>query len=85
MKQLQAINDLFLNSKEDDNIPLEFFFASKVAPRWVLRKELCDSYIKLGLAKAALDEFLGIKKVKIFIESQNFQNKNQKFLVKKKS
>ena len=61
MKQLQAINDLFLNSKEDDDIPLEFFFASKVAPRWVLRKELCDSYIKLGLAKAALDEFLGRK------------------------
>jgi len=61
MKQLQAINDLFLNSKEDDDIPLEFFFASKVAPRWVLRKELCDSYIKLGLAKAALDEFLALE------------------------
>ena len=59
MKQLQAINDLFLNSKADDDIPLEFFFASKVPPRWVLRKELCNSYIKLGLAKAALDEFLG--------------------------
>lgn len=59
MKQLQAINDLFLNSKEEDVIPLDLFFASKVAPRWVLRKELCDSYIKLGLAKAAVDEFIG--------------------------
>ena len=79
MKQLQAINDLFLNSKEDDDIPLEFFFASKVAPRWVLRKELCDSYIKLGLAKAALDEFLGIIKVKIFSRSQNFHKKSKVF------
>ena len=79
MKQLQAINDLFLNSKEDDDIPLEFFFASKVAPRWVLRKELCDSYIKLGLAKAALDEFLGKKgrnflvKLKKILKNFNFQ------------
>lgn len=60
MKQLQAVADLY-TSQQISELPLQFFYTSKVPPRWVLRKELCDSYIKLGLTKAAVDEYIALE------------------------
>lgn len=56
MKQYQSLLDFY--SHEQSNM-MPFFFASRICTRWELRKQLCNSYVKLGLTQSALDEYMG--------------------------
>ena len=56
MQQLQALLD-FYNGQEGRMLRL--FYASDICTRWQLRRQLCDSYVKLGLVQSALDEYMG--------------------------
>ena len=59
MKQLQALLD-FYESQECSKSMLPFFFPSHLGPRWELRRQLCDAYVKLGLVQSALDEYMAL-------------------------
>ena len=59
MKQLQALLD-FYDSQECSKSMLPFFFPSHLGPRWELRRQLCDAYVKLGLVQSALDEYMAL-------------------------
>ena len=58
MKQLQFLLDFYDTQSETSMMP--FFWASNICTRWELRRQLCNSYVKLGLIQSALDEYMGM-------------------------
>ena len=80
MKQLQALLD-FYDSQECSKSMLPFFFPSHLGPRWELRRQLCDAYVKLGLVQSALDEYMALNMFEEACQCYigTFQNKVLKF------
>ena len=57
MKQFQALVD-FYDSNQD--FSHQHFFASRLMPRWELRRMLCKSFISMGMTKSALEQYLSM-------------------------
>ena len=57
MKQFQALVDFYDSNKDFSH---QHFFASRLMPRWELRRMLCKSFISMGMTKSALEQYLSM-------------------------
>ena len=58
MKQIQSLVAM-VTQESAVSFSLQHFFASKMLPIWELRRMLCQTFVKMGCTKSALEEYLG--------------------------